>query len=361
MGKSLWQWQKEGTSWRGIGIYHVTLTVPSRQPLLGRLVVTDSAPSKARVERTELGRLLLECQRSVPVFHPEIQILQYCLMPDHLHMVWYVRRPMEKSIRQVAQGFWQAVKKLGRAYSYIVEGESDACLTDGTMNERGGALRLSSIVEADSQKNSLCLAIGKERYCRLDPVFIERPFLRPLSRRGQLHAMIRYVQMNPQRLATKRMMPGFFCVQQGIELGERIYSGVGNVKLLSMEHFAAVHVRGMWVRAAERGDRQQLRNYMNGCVIEARKGCVMVSPFISPQEKQVMRVLLDEKHPFILLADNGFRNYYKPSDALFEACAEGRVLILSPWTYDADKRHVTREECVALNEMTAELVKLLNE
>ena len=74
-----------------------------------------------------------------------------------------------------------------------------------------------------------------------------------------------------------------------------------------------------------------------------------------------MRVLLDEKHPFILLADNGFRNYYKPSDALFEACAEGRVLILSPWTYDADKRHVTREECVALNEMTAELVKLLNE
>ncbi|WP_027449732.1 hypothetical protein [Xylanibacter brevis] len=376
MGKSLWQWQKEGTSWRGIGIYHVTLTVPSRQLLLGRLVVTDSDPSKARVERTELGRLLLECQRSVPVFHPEIQILQYCLMPDHLHMVWYVRRPMEKSIRQVAQGFWQAVKKLGRAYSYIVEGESDACLTggtmnerdgavdacltDGTMNERGGALRLSSIVEADSQKNSLCLAIGKERYCRLDPVFIERPFLRPLSRRGQLHAMIRYVQMNPQRLATKRMMPGFFCMQQGIELGERIYSGVGNVKLLSMEHFAAVHVRGMWVRAAERGDRQQLRSYMNGCVIEARKGCVMVSPFISPQEKQVMRVLLDEKHPFILLADNGFRNYYKPSAALFEACAEGRVLILSPWTYDADKRHVTREECVALNEMAEAIVLHLN-
>ena len=64
-----------------------------------------------------------------------------------------------------------------------------------------------------------------------------------------------------------------------------------------------------------------------------------------------MQVLLQEQHPFILLADNGFRDYYKPSDALFDACAAGRVLILSPWPYDADKRHISRTDCVALNNM----------
>ena len=117
MEQKQWQWQEEGTSWRGVGIYHVTLTIPSRQPLLGSLNIPDGDPTKAVVERTELGRLLLECQRSVPVFHPEIQILQYCLMPDHLHVIWYVRQPMKQSIRQVAQGFWQAAKKVGRAYS----------------------------------------------------------------------------------------------------------------------------------------------------------------------------------------------------------------------------------------------------
>ena len=100
-------------------MYHITLTVPSREPLLGRLVIPDGDPTQARVERTELGRLLLDCQRSVPVYHPEIQILQYCLMPDHLHTVWYVRRPMKKSIRQVVQGFWQAAKKVGRAYTTL--------------------------------------------------------------------------------------------------------------------------------------------------------------------------------------------------------------------------------------------------
>ena len=58
-----------------------------------------------------------------------------------------------------------------------------------------------------------------------------------------------------------------------------------------------------------------------------------------------------EQRPLILLADNGFRDYYKPSDILFDACALGRVLILSLWSYDANKRHISREDCVALNAM----------
>ena len=354
-------------------MYHITLTVPSREPLLGRLVIPDGDPTQARVERTELGRLLLDCQRSVPVYHPEIQILQYCLMPDHLHTVWYVRRPMKKSIRQVVQGFWQAAKKVGRAYSYM------AALTGGTMNETsrpgepaggltpgepagglrpGFGLGLSSIAAAGSRENSLCQMLGVEAYRLLPPVFTEMPFVRPLSRRGQLRAMIRYVQMNPQRLATKRLMPGFFRVQKGIEIAGRSYDGVGNVALLHEECYDVVHVRSVWVKAAERGERKDLRDYMNSRVLKARKGVVMVSPFISPQEKQVMQVLLDEQRPFILLADNGFREYYKPSDNLFDACAEGRLLILSPWQYDAGKRHISRADCMALNAMAEEIAGL---
>ena len=86
----------------------------------------------------------------------------------------------------------------------------------------------------------------------------------------------------------------------------------------------------------------------------------MVSPFISPYEKQVMQVLLREERPFIVLADNGFRDYYKPIDILFDACASGRVLILSPWAYDANKRHISRAECVALNTMAEEICNHLS-
>jgi hypothetical protein len=68
-----------------------------------------------------------------------------------------------------------------------------------------------------------------------------------------------------------------------------------------------------------------------------------------------MQVLLQEQLPFICLTDNGFRDYYKPSDVLFDACAAGRVLILSPWSYDAGKRHISRAECMALNNMAEEI------
>lgn len=367
-----WQWQEEGTSWKGVGIYHVTLTVTSREPLLGTLAIPAGNPTQARVEPTELGRAILECQRSLPLFYPEIQILQYCLMPDHLHSIWYVRRPMERSIRYVAQGFWRAAKKAGRAHSYL-QACGRNCLTGSTTNESAppslspiappslspiAPPSLSSLAPASSRENPLRALLGDEAYYALPPLFTEVPFLRPLSRRGQLQSMIRYVQLNPQRLATKRLMPGFFRVQEGIEIAGRTYAGVGNILLLQATHFAPVHVRHDLVDEAAQGRPQSLRNYMNGCVLAARKGTVMVSPFISPKEKEVKDVLLAERHPFIVLADNGFRDYYKPPGDIFDAVADGRVLVLSPWEYDAGKRHISRADCVALNAMAEEIAAL---
>lgn len=43
-------------------------------------------------------------------------MLHFCLIPDHLYAVLYVRRAMPNGIRALVRGFWQAAKKLGRAY-----------------------------------------------------------------------------------------------------------------------------------------------------------------------------------------------------------------------------------------------------
>lgn len=345
MATGNWNWQERGTAWKGVGIYHVTLTVPSREPLLGKLYIPENDPKQAKVERTELGAALLMCLRSISEYHPEIQVLQYCLMPDHLHAVWYVRQTMPHGIRYVAQGFGRAAKKIGRAYSYCR-------LSDGTINEKE---LLSSIVSAGSREDPLRQRIGEEAYMHLPPIFTERPFVRPLSRRGQMQTMIRYIQMNPQRLATKHLMPDLFCVQEGIEIAGRMYRGVGNADLLQRSKYMPVHVRRTMVEEAEHGDNKRLRDYMNGCVIAARNGAVMVSPFISPKEKEVMDVLLKEGLPFIYIADNGFRDYYKPQDSLFDAVAKKQVLILSPWEYDPHKKHVSRAECVEMNKMAEEI------
>lgn len=332
-----WQWQEEGTAWRGVGIYHVTLTVPSREPLLGTLVIPDDDPTKARIERTALGNTVIDELYVMCRHYSAIRILQFCLMPDHLHAVIHVTRVMDTSIRSVVRGYWQGVKKHGRAYTLSVAPE----LNSGITNEEG--------------PSAVTTTEGSYPF----PIFTERPFIRPLSRRGQLHAMIRYVQMNPQRLATKHLRPGYFRVQKDIAIGDRKYDGVGNISLLQCGGYATVHVRHDMVDEAAQGRPQRLRDYMNGCVLAARHGVVLVSPFISPQEKAVQSVLLAERHPFILLADNGFRDYYKPSDSIFDAVAAGCALVLSPWPYDEGKRHISRSECVALNSMAEDICKEL--
>lgn len=329
-----WHWQEQGTAWKGVGIYHVTLTVTSREPLLGRLVIPDNDPKKAVVERTELGNAVVDCIWKVPKIHPEVRVISFDLMPDHLHIIWHVVRPMSIGIKTVVRGFWQGARKVGRAYSM--------------------SIAPNNIRENEHRENRDNIPHNEHRPA--DPIFKEMPFIRPLSRKGQLDTMIHYTWLNPQRLATKRMMPEFFRVQEGIEIAGRKYSGVGNVELLQRAKYMPVHVRSIWVEDAERhGYDQPLRDYMNGCVLAARQGAVMVSPFISKQEQAVMAELLKEELPFIYIADNGFSDYYKPSAALFDAVAAKRVLILSPWEYDADKKHVSRADCVAMNKMAEEI------
>lgn len=363
-----WQWQEPGTAWKGAGLYHITLTVTSREPLLGTLVVPNNDPTKAKVYRTALGNALVDCLLRIPHYHPEVQVLHFCLMPDHLHAVLYVRQRMEKGIKTLVRGFWQGAKKLGRAHSaasFVVPNDIRKNYQEETQQKNYQEAKQQGNLQEETARlellsAGLCNEIGNDAYYRLEPVFTEMPFIRPMGRRSQLPNTIRYIDMNPQRLATKRQKPGYFRVQKDIEIGERKYDGVGNVALLMAEHFEPVHVRSVMVKAAEQGNAESLRDYMNGCVLAARKGAVMVSPFISPQERRVMDVLLQEKHPFILLTDNGFRDYYKPADILFDACAAGRLLILSPWAYDEGKRHISRSECVALNAMAEEICMVLN-
>ena len=413
-----WKWQESGTTWKGIGLYHITLTIPDRKPLLGWLDIPDKKTQMAKVRRTPLGNALVDCLLSIPQHHPEVQVLHFCLMPDHLHAVIYVRRLMPIGIKGVVRGFWQAARKLGRAATVAPEavvvarpsslapdnirgndqegnckrgnGQEGNCKRGNSQEgsaEQGNGQE-GNCKQGDGQEGSvkwsleqgdvrqtlqeetdrlealsegLRQQLGDEAYYDLASLFTEMPFIRPMGRNTQLPNTIRYIDMNPQRLATKRLKPGFFHVQREIAIGKRSYDGVGNVALLMAQRYQPVHVRSVWVKMAENGDKETLRNYKNACVMAARQGVVMVSPFISTDEKQVMQVFLQEQLPFIFLTDNGFRDYYKPSDTLFDAVAAGRVLILSPWAYDADKRHISRADCVALNGMAEEICQLFME
>ena len=338
MDHDTWQWQQPDTVWKGAGLYHVTMVVPSRQPLFGELIIPNDDPLQAFVKRTDLGNAVVDRLLRIPKFYPEVQVLHFCLMPNHLHAVLYVRRAMKKGISSVITGFWRAARTLGRAYSYLS----------------------STVTPADARyyidPALLRTQIGNDAFYALSPVFTDKPFLRPMSQYRQLPTAIRYLDMNPARLATKRLKPGFFCVQHNVEINGRIYDAVGNIGVLMEQFRKPVHVRSMWVKdAAEHGYDQPLKDYKAVCLEAASKGTVMVSPFISRDEQEVLHALLHDNRYIIYLSDNGFGNFFKPSDLLFDAVAAGRLLILSPWTHNPDKRTITRAECVALNQMAEEI------
>ena len=359
MEKNLWKIQEYGTTWKGKGLYHVTLTIPDRQRILGNLIIPNNVPTQAIVKPTPLGRAILDCQRAVQDHYPEIQILHYRLMPDHLHAIWFVKRPMDKGILSAVRGFWQGIKKIGRAYSYL------SLVTSNTIRKNTKEILPPSTTpqQIHDLAQRLQTQLDDMAYSQLSPIFTEMPFVRAMSRRSQLPTTIRYIDKNPQRLATKRLKPGYLYVQRSIEIAGRLYNAVGNVNLLDAESMLPVHVRRTMVEAAEHGKRDVLRNYMNSCVLAARNGAVMVSPFISPYERDVLAVLLREKHPVIYLTSDIIGDYYKPSDSLFDACAAGRVLLLNPvgeYRPVEDKRpngsrRITRTTCVALNALAEEV------
>ena len=295
-----WQWQEPGKAWKGAGLYHITLTVTSRQPLLGELIIPDDNPAKAWVDYSDFGKAVLECVRQVPVHYPMIQVLHYRLMPDHLHMIWYVRQTLPQGIQAAVRGFWQGAKQAAREYFSL---HSRAIVSPAPSMPAHSA-----------------------------PIFAEMPNIRPMAQYRQLSTTVHYIDMNPQRHA----------------------------KLLNKTCYTPVHVRRTMLDAAAQGNPKPLSEYMDSCIAAARQGAVLVSPFIHEKEREVLYIVLSEGSSVICLADNGFGEYYKPSDGLFDAVANEQMLILSPWPYDPKKRTITRAECIALNNIAEEICNTLS-
>ena len=57
----------------------------------------------------------------------------------------------------------------------------------------------------------------------------------------------------------------------------------------------------------------------------------------------------------IVILENGFTPFSKPSGERFYACAQGRLLMLSAWEHHNDKRLITANQCQQMNLMALTL------
>ncbi|MFT3885067.1 MAG: hypothetical protein QM724_06440 [Flavobacteriales bacterium] len=71
------------------GAYFVTLCTRYRMQVLGRIVGTDA---DARMELTDVGRIVDECWRAIPDHFPHARLDEMQIMPDHLHAIIALER-----------------------------------------------------------------------------------------------------------------------------------------------------------------------------------------------------------------------------------------------------------------------------
>ena len=304
-------------------IYLITMTVEGRRPLLGTLVgnaeAPEGSPDVPLVQLSPLGERVRDCWASIGKYYPEVRVLETMIMPDHLHGILFVERPMRSHLGLVIKGFKAGCNK---AYRQLFSLPQHCC---GIGDKTG---------------NNQCDHLFSRNYNDhiLDGV-------------DELNRWFAYLRNNPRRLAMRRAHPEFFQVRFGITIGERCYAAIGNRFLLD-------HPKKVQVQCSRRLNDDEVASCVQSMLGQARQGAVLVSPAISRGEQVVMRAALDAKFPLIFLTPWGFNEFSHPGHEYYEACAEGRLLLLAPWEHENRRHALTREMCLELNAMVAAIAGL---
>lgn len=322
-------------------MYMITLEVEDRRPLFGRVVGDAFAPKGSKdephMELSELGRAVESEWFGIHGHYPQIEVVAVQMMPDHMHGILFVRDQLPVHLGQVISGFKAGCRKAERA----LRTSGVAAKPQPTENGRPQPTKKTRL-ELSQQVTALP---SQKPY---HPLFAQGYNDLILRSFEELQTWQNYLRDNPRRLMVKRARPEWLRPFFNLRVGQHSYSGIGNRGLLTMAKRKAV-------RVSRRLTEAQIAAEVRQCLEEARQGCVLVSPAISPGEKRVMRAAFDAGFPIIIILENGFTPLSKPHGEQFYACAKGLLLMLSPWGHHNDKRKLTAHQCSQMNLMALEI------
>ena len=350
------------------GTYMLTLVVEGRMPLLGRLEGRVNARpgdgDAPKVMLSELGTAIVtEEIPKINRYYPQVEVWKVCIMPDHVHLIVRVKEDLRgdqamESLGTEAKGGQTSAETMENAAALTSE-EKAAALTS---EEKADSMGMTA--KRGKEMDSLGMVVkgfklGCNRaYRRIYGMkkmtgkgLFELGYNdKLLLHEGQLKGWKKYLDDNPRRLMVKRMNPELFTVMLNKVVAGRRCQMVGNCFLLDIPDKVAVIVH----RRYSEEDLCRLRKEWLAC---GERGGVLVSAAISIKEKEVLREAMNRGYRIVLLRENGFPRLYKPCGESFDACSEGLLLQISPWEYHMEKKTITREECLELNEMAERIAE----
>ena len=383
--------------------------------ITGRPDAPDDAPDAPACEYTELGRKVMAVWQTVPRFHPQVEIIAAEAMPDHFHGLLRLKAGNRKHLGRMVNGFmiacthdywntlaikWRDMKKDPNKSDR--DASRDWYDRDHTRSFRGPSLfvRGYNDMEAltpEQVQTKLRYIREQARRALIKGTFRDRFLVhRSCTARGWTLDTIRrglradrFYAHNPDRLELilRSLLPRIPMQQatapaspsaaspsasssaspsaaplasssaspsaslsaspsasSSASSPKPLLSYVGCSALLSAERKLPL--------VCHRSDAPFFERQRDAVLRAAREGAVIVSAFVSPKEREIRRLLLMEQLPVIEVCDNGFGDRYKPSGKSFYACAENRLVQISPWNYEYCRDlAVNREVCLVMNEL----------
>lgn len=313
------------------GIYMITMATEGRLPLFGTLKgnpLATSGDDKPQVILSVLGERLKDSWKDIPAHYPEVSVIKLCVMPDHIHGVLFVKEKMPHHLGTIINGFKAGTRKAARELGVIT-----ATMSPST---EPAPVRYT---EAPPQSK-------KPQGVLWEPGYNDRILLQE----GQLQRMLNYLDDNPRRLLLKHAHPQYFKPLGKLTVAGLEMEAMGNPNVLKNP----IKLQVQCSRHLYPNEIEQRKQYF---LKAAKQGAIIVSPCISPGEKEIATAILEAQLPLIVLLLKGFPPFFKPQPHYLIACAEGRLLMISPYPWQNEKIDNMRQRCLQLNDIAAEICK----
>lgn len=292
----------------------VTIIKEEALPEFSRIITYGSEvtnPKEVKVRYYNLGFTIWHALLNFDEINPQIRILQYVIMPDHVHVLLEITHEMERPLGDYIAVFKRKIFKDALAQGFI-----------------------------------------DKTFPRIFQVGFNDQFLR-YSR--NLQTLFDYIRENPYRLWIRRVHSEFFSKILNSKILDIDCCLYGNLALLENPFIYPVVIHRK-DSASELEKKKEIWRYV------LKNGGVLVGAFISEGENKIFKGAAKYGGHIILISNKTFEKREKSTGKLFDLCEKGQLLIISPKMefskmnpVASQKQKISRAECLFMNAFAEKL------